>query len=417
MSKAVYIQDEFGNQIPLLDANGNLSMQVIMLYAEDKLTSADRKTVDAFAAEDEMSRDALDGFLLTGSAAKTRHTLGELNSEIQKLSGAKAAATLLPKEESTFSYQKLAAAVALIVVVGTGSWFIAQQFGKEELADSVPVKEEPPVEEVAEQENLIDDLEADSVAVVETVADRTAVVEDIELETEMKKLEEAAPPKPKQTVVSEKQKSPVETEAIVADEKNQQLATDKAKKPEIQKEQEIVEAEADLEELAGAGLVNNELVETKKSKEKAERKAEEQAYLAREEQAARYAVAEDDKSDREMAAENQRSQPSADSTQPMNSSAKYPGGDLKMYKFIERKKNYTEAMKNQGMAGAVTITFDIERDGRVTNINVKNGVNGLLDADAVRVVRSMPNWAPAYENGEPVKSSRSVVVKYGSKNQ
>ena len=40
----IYIQDDFGNQIPLLDDYGNMSVHVIMLYTEDKLTEADRKT-------------------------------------------------------------------------------------------------------------------------------------------------------------------------------------------------------------------------------------------------------------------------------------------------------------------------------------------------------------------------------------
>jgi protein TonB len=96
-----------------------------------------------------------------------------------------------------------------------------------------------------------------------------------------------------------------------------------------------------------------------------------------------------------------------------SSVASFPGGEIKMYRFIERRKNYTQAMKNQGLNGTVTVSFDIEVDGRVSNVRLKKGVNGLLDEDALRVVRSMPKWTPAIENGEAVKSSKSVVVKYG----
>ncbi|MFT6760055.1 MAG: hypothetical protein ACJATS_001235, partial [Psychroserpens sp.] len=45
MSNTPYIQDDFGSQIPLLDDYGNLSVEAIMLYTEDKLTAADRKVV------------------------------------------------------------------------------------------------------------------------------------------------------------------------------------------------------------------------------------------------------------------------------------------------------------------------------------------------------------------------------------
>ncbi|MBI1288093.1 MAG: hypothetical protein GC178_11025, partial [Flavobacteriales bacterium] len=57
---------------------------------------------------------------------------------------------------------------------------------------------------------------------------------------------------------------------------------------------------------------------------------------------------------------------------------------------------------------------DIEPDGRVTNAKVKSGVNGPLNEDALRVVRSMPKWNPAKDaSGENIRSSRTVVIKYG----
>ncbi|MGB0368443.1 MAG: hypothetical protein ACPGD8_03495, partial [Flavobacteriales bacterium] len=135
MSNKTYIQDDFGNQVPLLDDYGNLSLEVIMLYAEDKLTAADRKAVDDFTATDEISKDALDGFLLTSNSSKTRHQLGQLNAEIQKATGAKAVSSFAqPKKE--FPYGKLAAAVALLLAVGGGTFFAAQFLGEDDLAEA-----------------------------------------------------------------------------------------------------------------------------------------------------------------------------------------------------------------------------------------------------------------------------------------
>ena len=87
MSNMIYIQDDFGTQIPLLDGHGNLTVQVLMLYAEDKLTEDDRKIVNDFAATDEMAEDALEGFALTSNTSKTRYHLGQLNNAIQKKTG------------------------------------------------------------------------------------------------------------------------------------------------------------------------------------------------------------------------------------------------------------------------------------------------------------------------------------------
>ncbi|HAP68740.1 MAG TPA: hypothetical protein DCR04_03280, partial [Flavobacteriales bacterium] len=94
--------------------------------------------------------------------------------------------------------------------------------------------------------------------------------------------------------------------------------------------------------------------------------------------------------------------------------AKFPEGDIALYKFIDRKKIYTDAMKALNLNGAVTVSFDIEPDGRVSNAKVKSGENGLMNEDALRVVRSMPSWKPAKDsNGNAVRSSKTVVVKYG----
>ena len=93
--------------------------------------------------------------------------------------------------------------------------------------------------------------------------------------------------------------------------------------------------------------------------------------------------------------------------------ARFPGGDIAMYKFIERKKNYTDAMRAQNVKGTVTVSFKIAEDGRVTDAKIQKGVTGVLDEDALRIVRSMPKWQAAKENGLPTETSKTVVIKYG----
>jgi len=417
MSEKVYIKDDFGNQIPLLDDFGNLSMQVIMLYTEDKLTSEDRKAVDAFVATDEMSRDALEGFALTTNASKTRHQANELNAEIQQRSGAKAVSPLMPKQESSFDYRKLAAAVALLVVVGGATFLLSQVWNKDELADNSRKKEKPKPAKVPVQTEpiyeLTDSIMDDNLEQDKTLVDKVVEPNEIETKADTKPFEE-----PNKAKLSEKKL-----------EDNKQAEKKSAPKTVEEAEAEVVEIEEDAaadydnaKNLAGAVASDdvasgNGMIETANSEDQevALQKAK------KEDQSQREAVAR-------MAAEQQAKMPSrgevaaitteakrqdTDGQADQNQTAKYPGGDLKMYKFIERKKNYPNALKEQGVSGNVTVTFEINKDGRVINAKVKNGVNGVLDQDALRVIRSMPNWSPAKENGEPVKSTRSVVVKYG----
>lgn len=422
MSEKVYIKDDFGNQIPLLDDFGNLSMQVIMLYTEDKLTGEDRKAVDAFVATDEMSRDALEGYALTTNASKTRHQVNELNAEIQQRSGAKAVSPLMPKQESSFDYQKLAAAIALLVVVGGATFLLSQVWNKDELADNSEQKEKSKPAKVPVQAEpiyeLTDSIMDENLEQDKTLVDEVVEPKEIETKANTKPFEE-----PNKAKLSEKKSDIVSTQF--------QTQADKAVAETIieEAEAEVVEIEEDAaadydnsKDLAGA-VANDDMAAGNGMMEPTNVEAQEVALQQAEEedQTKREAVAR-------MAAEQQAKMPSrneaaavsteakrqdSDGRADQNQTAKYPGGDLKMYKFIERKKNYPNALKEQGVSGNVTVTFEINKDGRVINAKVRNGVNGVLDQDALRVVRSMPNWSPAMENGEPVKSLRSVVVKYG----
>ena len=43
----------------------------------------------------------------------------------------------------------------------------------------------------------------------------------------------------------------------------------------------------------------------------------------------------------------------------------------------------------------------IEKDGLITNVEIKQEVHPLLDAEALRVISAMPNWNPGIKNGKP----------------
>ncbi|RYU78865.1 hypothetical protein EWM57_12530 [Hymenobacter persicinus] len=53
----------------------------------------------------------------------------------------------------------------------------------------------------------------------------------------------------------------------------------------------------------------------------------------------------------------------------------------------------------------VFINFVIAADGHICNAQVQKGTGDALEAEALRVVASMPNWYPGYQNGEAVAVS------------
>lgn len=91
----------------------------------------------------------------------------------------------------------------------------------------------------------------------------------------------------------------------------------------------------------------------------------------------------------------------------------YPGGDAEMFKFLAMNVRYpAEAMKANEQ-GRVTVSFVVGADGSINDVKVMKGVSSALDAEAVRVVASMPRWTPARnEAGEPVACSFALPVTF-----
>jgi len=71
-----------------------------------------------------------------------------------------------------------------------------------------------------------------------------------------------------------------------------------------------------------------------------------------------------------------------------------------------------EAAKEKGIQGRVILRFCINADGSVDRISVIRGVSPELDAEAVRVIKSLPAWQPGKQGGKPVNVWYSVPVTF-----
>ena len=77
----------------------------------------------------------------------------------------------------------------------------------------------------------------------------------------------------------------------------------------------------------------------------------------------------------------------------------FPGGMKEMLKFLQENVKYPEnAMKNN-VQGRVIVQFVIEKDGTPTEFKVLRSVDPDLDAEALRVLQTMPKWKPGMQRG------------------
>lgn len=80
----------------------------------------------------------------------------------------------------------------------------------------------------------------------------------------------------------------------------------------------------------------------------------------------------------------------------------FPGGMAGLMQYITKNLRYPEEAKVKGIQGRVTVRVVVNTEGKVTNAEVLRGVDPALDAEALRVASSLPDWKPGMKDGKPV---------------
>jgi TonB family protein len=92
--------------------------------------------------------------------------------------------------------------------------------------------------------------------------------------------------------------------------------------------------------------------------------------------------------------------------------AKYTGGMDSVLAYLERNVVYPEISIKQGDEGIVQLDCIVELNGKLSVVGVKQSVSPELDAETIRLVQNMPNWRPAYHDGQAVRSPLIISLEY-----
>ena len=80
----------------------------------------------------------------------------------------------------------------------------------------------------------------------------------------------------------------------------------------------------------------------------------------------------------------------------------FPCGDVELLKFISEHTNYPEVAKENNIQGRVIVRFCVTSKGGVSQVSILKGVDPELDAEAIRVVNTLPTFKPGKQGGKPV---------------
>ena len=90
----------------------------------------------------------------------------------------------------------------------------------------------------------------------------------------------------------------------------------------------------------------------------------------------------------------------------------YIGGETARINFINKHIKYPKEARKNNIEGPVYVSFIIEKDGSITNINLIRDIGGGCGEEAMRVVKLMPKWNPGKQNGEFVRVQFMLPFKF-----
>ena len=80
----------------------------------------------------------------------------------------------------------------------------------------------------------------------------------------------------------------------------------------------------------------------------------------------------------------------------------FPSGTEGLMRYLSKNIKYPVGAQKAGTQGRVVVEVIIDANGNVTNPKVSQGVDPLLDAEAIRVTANMPKWQPGTQRGQAV---------------
>jgi TonB family protein len=89
-----------------------------------------------------------------------------------------------------------------------------------------------------------------------------------------------------------------------------------------------------------------------------------------------------------------------------------PKDSSEISKIIHENIHYPKECLEKNIQGIVYIKFIIQADGKITHVEVLNGVHPLLDEEAVKSIRYIQNWNPKTYKREPIKTQFIIPVHF-----
>ncbi len=91
---------------------------------------------------------------------------------------------------------------------------------------------------------------------------------------------------------------------------------------------------------------------------------------------------------------------------------KFPGGDEALMQYLSENLVYPPTIQDRRFKGKVLVQFVVETDGSISNVEVVRSLYKDLDEEVVRVIKNMPKWIPAKQDGKAIREYYKLPISF-----
>ncbi len=94
--------------------------------------------------------------------------------------------------------------------------------------------------------------------------------------------------------------------------------------------------------------------------------------------------------------------------------SKFEGGSEAWRNYLQRKLRVNTPVDNGAPPGryTVVVSFIVDQEGRISEVRAENNPGFGTAQEAVRVIKTGPNWVPATQNGRKVKYRQRQSITF-----
>jgi len=90
----------------------------------------------------------------------------------------------------------------------------------------------------------------------------------------------------------------------------------------------------------------------------------------------------------------------------------FPGGNGAVAEYVRENMKYPAIAKEKGTQGRVIVQFVVNKKGKIVSPKVARSVDPDLDKEAIRLIKSMPDWIPGTQGGKAVDVKYTLPVSF-----